>query len=181
MTRAEHFSELALHPNVRAFLALIRRTEGTEPNPVGWDPYRVTYGYDHELASLDRHPADPAWGADRWRGVRLPDKYCHAAGLRPPCHSTAAGAYQFIWPTWRGLMASHGFRDFGRVAQDHGAIALLAGRHAIDPIIAGDLLVALHAASKEWASLPFSMAGQPKFSLAQAREIYGTAGGTFVA
>jgi muramidase (phage lysozyme) len=181
MTRAERFAELREHANVRAFLALIRRTEGTEPNAIGWDPYRVTYGYDHELASLDRHPADPAWGQERWRGVRLPDKYCRSAGLRPPCHSTAAGAYQFIWPTWRGLMRSYGFRDFSRGAQDHGAIALLAERHAVDAIIAGDLLVALNLASKEWASLPFSLAGQPKFTLAEAREIYGQAGGSFVA
>lgn len=177
----EQLTLLRENANIRAFLALIRHTEGTEPNRAKWNPYAVTYGYDHELKRFDRHPADPSLGADRWRGVRLPDKYCTAAGLRPPCYSTAAGAYQFIWPTWRALAGRYLLGDFGPSSQDEAAIALLAERHAIDAIIGGDLLIALHAASKEWASLPFSSAGQPKVTLAEAREIFGNAGGVFTA
>lgn len=166
---------LDVSANVAAFLALIRTTEGTERAP---NPYAVTYAYK-VTANTDpgsRHPADPALGVYRWRGERLPDSYCIAAGIAPPCVSTAAGAYQFIWPTWNNLS---GGSDFSPSSQDAAAIELLAQLGALAAIERGDFVGALQRASQMagWASLPYSPSGQPRVTVQQAVDIFLAAGG----
>lgn len=159
-------------PRVLAMLALIRHTEGTDPNRFGHDPYRVVYGYGFEIADLSRHPADPALGPSRWLGEKLPDAYCKAAGLKPGCVSTAAGAYQFTRPTWTQFAALAGAKDFGEVSQDGAAVALLRYEDAIDSLLVGDTGIAIERASKRWASLPGSKSKQPQYSMARALELF---------
>jgi muramidase (phage lysozyme) len=157
--------------NVAAFLKLIRTTEGTENNPRGWSPYAVTYAYAFEITDFSRHPAMLGW-----QGVPLPPQYCYAAGLSPGCVSTAAGAYQFNFPTWRDIGGID--LDFSPASQDWAATQLLARIGALDAIRAGDFNTALQLASSRWASLPYASAGQPKVSVADASAIYQNAGGT---
>jgi hypothetical protein len=48
-----------------------------------------------------------------------------------PITSTASGAYQFLSRTWDGLVKQYGFTDFSPKNQDLGAVALVAGRGAL--------------------------------------------------
>lgn len=162
--------------NVAAFLAMIRATEGTGNQA---DPYGTVYGYG-DVANTSpgsRHPADPALGAARWPGVKLPDSYCAGAGLPPGCVSTAAGAYQIIWPTWRNL----GQPDFSPTSQENAAIKLIDGRGALGYVRAGQFDAALRALGNEWASLPYATVGQPKYTVTQVAQLYVQAGGTMLA
>ena len=157
--------------NVSAFLKLIRTTEGTEANARGWSPYAVTYSYAKQITDFRDHPA-----ALGWPGVPLPLSYCLNAGLPPGCVSTAAGAYQFNFPTWAdpSLPAQP---DFSPASQDRKAIDLLRAIGAYDALVRSDFDTALRLASQRWASLPYSSSGQPKVSYADAAAIYADAGG----
>ena len=156
--------------NVVAFLDLIRRCEGTAGAA---DPYRVCYAYRHTIKSLSDHPAV----SGEWRGERLSDSMCAAAGYGSGCVSTAAGAYQFIKPTWLALKAQIKAVDFGPVAQDAAAIQLLKNVGAYGRIRAGDLAGAVARAASQWASLPGSTAGQGGKSFGQVQAMYRAAGG----
>jgi muramidase (phage lysozyme) len=70
--------------------------------------------------------------------------------------STAAGRYQFIWPTWKGLLLP----DFTPESQDHGAIMLMQDHGAVADVIAGRVAQAIIHCSKEWASFPSAGYGQ---------------------
>ena len=155
--------------NVAAFLTLIRTTEGTERLA---NPYAAVYGYVFEITDFSDHPANLGW-----KGERLPDQYCLAAGLSPGCVSTAAGAYQFIRRTWNGLRARASAWDFSPESQDRAAMALLDQIGALPSIQRGDFQRAIQVASSKWASLPYSRSGQPKFPLQTALQIYQDAGG----
>lgn len=150
------------HPNVTAFLAMIRDAEGTSDAP---DPYRVVYSYNHTIEDLSDHPTLTG----EWKGARF------GTGK-----STAAGAYQFILKTWRGLKAAGAVWDFSPESQDAGAITLISWRGALDFVIFGDLKRALAKTSYEWASLPPSRYGQPQrtfdWCVARFEENDGTIG-----
>mgnify|MGYP005812482729 CR=1 FL=1 len=156
--------------NEAAFLALIRMSEGTAREP---DPYRVCYGYRHVIQSLDDHPK----ATGEWSGERLPDEMCRGAGLRPGCVSTAAGAYQIIYPTWRSLQRRLRLPDFGPTSQDRAALALVAGRGALDDVRDGRIQTAVAKCAREWASLPGGMAGQPHRRMDDLIAAYAAAGG----
>jgi hypothetical protein len=78
--------------------------------------------------------------------------------------SSAAGAYQFLTPTWGGVSKKLGLKDFGPQAQDLGALQLIRQR-GVDP--ARDPITPQTVAklAPEWASLPTmqgrSYYGQP--------------------
>lgn len=159
--------------NVQAFLALIRAAEGTANQP---DPYRVVYGYGMELSDLSLHPLDPGNTPREWEGVYLTDAQCAGAGYGPGCKTTAAGAYQFNWPTWREFGGEG--QSFEPWAQDAAAIRLLERIGALPLIQSGDLEGALQRASYRWASLPpRRVAGQPTRTLQWARSVYLDEGG----
>lgn len=151
MTRNDLQAAL-LDLNARAFLMLIRTGEGTAD--VGG--YTRLYG-GKQFTSLADHP-------------RI---LVHAGGLS----STAAGAYQFLSKTWDGLVKQYGFTDFSRQSQDEGAVALIAGRNALEDVITGQIESAIRKCNKEWASLPESPYGQPTLSMAKALKVYAQYGG----
>jgi len=165
---------LDLTGNLAAFLAVIRQYESA-------GDYSATYAHaivaDTSPGSM--HPADPALGAARWPGVRLPDDWCAKVNLPPGCVSTAAGAYQFIYPTWRRL----GQPDFTPESQDAAAVELLRRLGAYDYILTGQIDAAFRAASAlgGWASLPYSPSGQPKQTLAAALALFEANGGAIAA
>jgi muramidase (phage lysozyme) len=132
MFRDENIKVLRL----RAFLRMIRIGEGTTID----DGYRTMFT-GVKFTDFTRHP-----------NVRN-----EANGIV----STAAGAYQFLYNTWRSLHNKFLFSDFSPHNQDLGCIALIAGRKALVDVMNGKISEAIHLCRVEWASLPGSPHGQP--------------------
>ena len=156
-----NLQDASANANVVAFLKMLRYGEGTT-DP---DGYRRMFG-GKLFDSFADHP-------------RSPQKATFKGGKT--LTSSAAGAYQFLTRTWDGLVKQYGFTDFSPANQDLGAIALIAGRKALDDVIAGRFDAAVMKCNKEWASLPGSPYGQPTTTLQKERELYAAAGGTFAA
>jgi muramidase (phage lysozyme) len=68
--------------------------------------------------------------------------------------STAAGRYQFLCATWRGLASRYGFSTMAPANQDLAAIALISDNGGIAPILKGDYQIAVNAVKGIWPSLP---------------------------
>lgn len=130
------------NPNVRKFLDLIAQAEGVKHG------YNTMFG-NERFDSLATHP-----------NVRKAFKQTDGKTN----YTTAAGRYQFLNSTWNNLAKRYGFRDFSPQAQDLGAIALIAGRGALDDVLKGDWQAAIQKTGKEWASLPSSTYKQGKRS-----------------
>jgi muramidase (phage lysozyme) len=143
------------HPNVWAFLKAIRLGEGTSDD-AGY--YRIVGG--GTFTDDSQHPHIK---------VHIP---------RYDVYSTAAGAYQIIWQTWKNLQIRYGFPDFSPDCQDEAAVALIDGRSALPAIRQGELAKAVNLCAAEWASLPGSTAGQRTESYAAVQAEYLAAGGT---
>ena len=141
---------MSLPVNVNAFLYMIRSCEHRYPTDVVNDEcYEIFYG-GTRFVDLSDHPVITGELAP----VPLPDHMCKAAGLKTPCYSTAAGAYQFIRPTWTRLRNKLGLDDFGFASQDRAALELLRETGVVDLIEEGEIENAIRKASKVWASLP---------------------------
>lgn len=150
------FDKILADGNIQAFLQVIRKGEGT----LGDDGYRTHFG-GSLFDSFADHP-----------------RRVISAGLgKNKYSSSAAGAYQFLTRTWDGLVKKYGFPDFSPASQDKGAVALIAGRNALNDVIAGRIETAINKCNKEWASLPGSPYGQPTKTMDQALETYRLAGG----
>lgn len=153
--------------NMRAFLALLGYSEGTDSQP---DPYRVCYGYRHTIADLSDHPAVTG----EWRGEPLD-------GLGPAYVgkvSTAAGRYQLIRPTWLACKRALGLPDFSAASQDAAAVYLIRQRGAASLIEQGRIPDAINRLGAEWASLPSSSSGQPQRRLYALLDAFTEAGGS---
>ena len=148
------------HPNVLAFLRMLRHGEGT----AGAEGYRTQFG-GGLFDSFADHPRE---AITRKLGGT-------------PITSTAAGAYQFLSRTWDGLVKQYGFADFAPITQDLGAVALIKGRKALADVIAGRFEDAVRKCNREWASLPGSPYGQPVVTMARARQEYEAHGGSYEA
>lgn len=136
--------------NINAFLFMIRACEHRYPRDVVNDAcYEIFYG-GQTFDDLSDHPVITGELAP----VPLPDAMCRAAGLKSPCFSTAAGAYQFIRPTWQRLRNKLNLKDFGPQAQDEAAYELLVETGVVDLIDEGNIEAAIRKAGKTWASLP---------------------------
>ena len=140
--------------NVRAFLMAIRLGEGTLSD-IGY--YTIVGG--QTFTDDSKHPRIL---------VSL-----HRYGVK----STAAGAYQIIYPTWQGLVRQYGFTDFTPESQDEAAVALILEKCALDDVIAGRLEEAIEKCSAIWASLPGSKAGQRIEDMEQIKAVYLNHGG----
>lgn len=142
--------------NISAFLFTIRASEHRYPDNVLNDAaYHIFYG-GKRFYDMSDHPAITGEVAP----VPLSNNVCAASGLEPGCVSTAAGAYQFIRPTWKRLRDKLQLPDFSPESQDLAAVQLLDDIGALSLIRAGEIDAALKKASKVWASLPYSTAQQ---------------------
>lgn len=104
--------------------------------------------------------------------MRFADCSKHPFDGKPlPAHS-AAGAYQFIIATWKRLQSKLSLPDFCQASQDAAATELLRETGALYSLQNGDVTGAFRAASSQWASLPFSSAGQNPKSLQVAMAAY---------
>jgi len=148
--------EVVDHPNVRAFLKAIRLGEGTS-DAKGYQ--RIVGGGEFRVPPW-AHPERPVYipSISDW--------------------STAAGAYQFLAKTWKGLVKKYGFEDFSPASQDEAAVGLIAGRGALDDVLAGNIETAIWKCRQEWASLPGSAHGQRTEPLARVLAEYKANGGT---
>ena len=157
-----------------AFLWMIGAAETTPAAMINGDAYFLFYGMTLFSDTSDH----PAITGER-RGVPLPDEWCAAAGFGPGCVSTAAGAWQINAPTWREVRAAGvwGPRlpDFSPESQREAARRVLILAGALDYVYAGDFDRALQYASKRWASLAGSKAGQPTRSYERLAGFYNQA------
>jgi muramidase (phage lysozyme) len=145
----------AMTPERRAMLNTIRYSEGTWVNghPMG---YQMLFGGSF-VPRLDRHP-------DR---VMYSSRYA----------SAAAGAYQFMPPTWQMVSRALSLRDFQPVSQDQGALYLIERRGALSLVDRGELTPELTARlAPEWASFPTlagsSYYGQPVKRFTDLKRFY---------
>jgi len=154
MTTINDLREYAKNANVRAFLKAIRLGEGTFDED-GY--FRIVGG--GRFINTATHPRRRVYIA------------------RYGVYSTAAGAYQIIYRTWRGLVKNYGFTDFSPANQDLAAIGLIVEMHAIEDVIAGNLADAVLKCAPVWASLPGSKAGQRIEQYANVERTFINAGG----
>lgn len=146
----------ALTPRRRALLATIRYAEGTWTNGSARG-YQLLYGGGH-FPSLSRHPQ-----------ITVRRRYV----------SAAAGAYQFLPPTWHQVARRLGLRDFGPRNQDMAALYLVERRGVLATLdregLNGRVLDRL---AREWASLPnrqgASVYGQPVKTAQELQQFYAS-------
>lgn len=164
--------DLIRDPRVRAMLDTIAYAEGTRGNG---DYNRVVNG-----RVIGPHDASRPYDRSLvgQRNVQATDLRNHPnllVQVSPGLRSTAAGRYQFLSGTWRGL----NMPDFSARSQDLAAIKLMQRRGMIEPLLRGDFATAIHRGAPEWASLPTasggSYYGQGSRSLSSLREVYGSA------
>ena len=142
-------------PEAQGLLRMLRFAEGTERG--GQDSYRVMFG--GSLApDLQRHP----------------DKVMKG-------RSTAAGAYQFLTPTWQQQQKKLGLGSFGPAEQDIAALDLARQRtlglgglsYLQKQGLTPEFVAAL---APEWASLPTkagkSFYGQPVKAFSELEKTY---------
>jgi len=141
-----------IHPQVEAFLKMIRVPEGTS-SPDGY----MTIFTGRKFYSFDDHP----------RILVCSGGLC----------SDAAGAYQFLSTTWDMLAKDLNLPDFSPHSQDLGAIELIRRRSAYEDVIDGRITAALEKTSWEWASLPPGRYGQPSISFKEAIDLFLEYGG----
>jgi len=118
--------------------------------------YKVMFG-GSLMQSLDRHP--------------------NRVNRAPGYASAAAGAYQFMPFTWNMVQRKLGFRRFGPVEQDQGALFLVQRRKALGLADRGQMSQTLAAKlAPEWASFPTlsgrSYYGQPVKRIGDLRRFY---------
>jgi len=147
--------------NVKAFLAMIRKSEGTDAP----DGYNYIFGSspsnDTRFTDFSRHP-----------NIRVPFR---------DTVSTAAGAYQILIGTWTTLQSVLGLPDFSPESQDIACVELLSERNCVARLMGGDFTFALQKSCNIWASLPGNNYGQPMHSVDTVKQWYIDAGGSLVA
>jgi muramidase (phage lysozyme) len=134
----QRYETLLQRPDVRALLNTIRYAEGT-PGQAG---YQTMFG---------------GGKFDTTKGWQHPDKVIRSGGYA----SSAAGAYQFLQPTWQGTAKALGLPDFSPKSQDLAALYLIdKKRGALDPFLKGEKFgTVTNKLAPEWASLPTSGGG----------------------
>jgi muramidase (phage lysozyme) len=173
-----------MSPNLAAFLSMIANAEGVDNvkdvNGVAVDPFRVCYGKKHIIINLAYHPrALQGDGTREWDGELLSDAQCIAAGLKPPCFSSAAGKFQINLPTFERVQKKIALPDFFPASQVACTTFLLQETGALTLIEQGLLVHAITLCCHLWASLPGNTSKQPQRSFASLIGAYSKAGGSF--
>lgn len=133
--------------NVAAFLRLIRFTEHHMDSD---EVYVALYGGQQRFTDTSRHP----------------DKAVTAGGRT----STAAGAYQILYATWKEAKERGIVTDFSKASQDKLAIEKLRSRHALGYVQHGDIDRAIPLLRNEWVLLPGG--SQSKMTMDEARRLF---------
>ena len=152
MTASVTDSDL-LNSNVAAFLALIRYGESSNGN----EAYTMLYG-GGQFSDMSRHP----------------QQYFDVGDGR---RTSAAGAYQITYTTWKALVSRYGIPDFTPASQDFAAVCLIKGRGALGDVEAGRFDRAIAKCRPEWTSLPGAM--ESRYSMDKAKQIILAYGGQY--
>lgn len=133
--------------NVKAFLKFIRYAEHKREDDL---VYYQIFGNKQTFSDTSKHPniLVHAWGRS----------------------STAAGAYQILYKTWKEAMEKGIVRDFTPASQDAIAIWKLKSRHAITYVQAGDVEKAIPLLRKEWTSMPG--AAESNMTISDAKQLF---------
>lgn len=142
MATREQLQQALQNPNARKMLDVIAQAEGVK------NGYNTLFG-NGRFDNLSQHP-------NIAKSFRQTDGKTNS--------TTAAGRYQFLNRTWRGLAKQYGLNDFSPQNQDLGALALIAGRGALNDVLNGDFTGAIKKLGPVWASLPTSPYAQHKRS-----------------
>lgn len=156
------------HPNVRAFLRVIRHGESSQDQSA----YRWLFGSTQSNPKLfDSFVAHPR--------VKTYEKYDGQFIKNGKLdYTTAAGAYQIVGSTWDDCVDALGLPDFSPESQDLAAAYLIDRRGALGDLLAGNITSAINRLGQEWASLPSAKYGQPTIKLEEALKVYQAYGGT---
>ena len=158
----EYYQNLLTNTNVIAFLAAIRTFESS-PNS--------SQAYTLRFPSKHFAPGPPWVHPNIAEKIGGTGKFAHLT-------SSAAGAYQFIYPTWqKGFKDPLGLPDFAPAQQDIAAVALMDQGGGLKFVISGQIYQAFQKLNKIWASMPGSDAGQGAKSFGKWSEAYTNAGG----
>jgi muramidase (phage lysozyme) len=144
MPSASQHLEYLKLPTVRAWLDTIAWAEGG----------RYNNRYGNITFSGNQHPNT---------------KYCGGGYC-----SEAAGRYQFLYSTWRGIQSKLGLSDFSPVNQDIAALELTAERGALGYVLNGDLIAALKTLGCAWAALPYSTCKQKMRGVTETVNYYNS-------
>lgn len=143
---ALNYEQYLSNPYVRAFLDTIAFAEG--------GTYNKLYG-GGTFSDLSKHP----------------NKKITAGGYT----STAAGRYQFLYSTWKGIANLLRLPDFSPRSQDLAAIRLIDERRQLQKLANGDFIGTLKGLGCAWAALPYSNCGQKEKSLSVIQNYYNNA------
>ncbi len=135
--------------NAQKFLRMLAMAEGTMKKGVA-NPYQVGFG-GVSIGDLSRHPGTAS-------------EFRQTDGK--VSRTTAAGAYQFIKPTWDALQRKLGLPDFSPRSQDLAALQLIREAGALNDVLQGNFDRAVAKTGRIWASLPSSPYAQPRKSAA---------------
>jgi muramidase (phage lysozyme) len=145
-------------------------------------PTLVEYQYYAQLPQVRAALDTIAWaeggksyntlfGGGTFSGNQHPNRAITAGGYT----STAAGRYQFLYSTWRGIQDDLGLADFGPANQDIGAVYLINQRGQLSKLLAGDFQGMMQGLGCLWAALPYATCGQTTRPLAQTLSYYNSA------
>lgn len=155
----EAISEVQMQPDaqsaVNALLEVIGRFESN-------GDYYILYGGGH-FTDDSHHP-----------NVHVPFYNPRKPGPQgvPNDYSTAAGKYQINKPTYDTYAPRLGVTDFTPATQDQLAYVILNDIDADVAVANGDIAGAFRLASRKWASMPGSTAGQNPQALQTALDTY---------
>jgi muramidase (phage lysozyme) len=154
--KLSRYEKLLQQPQVRSLLDTIRYAEGTPGEA----------GYRTQFTGVQFDPSKKGWSHPR-----------QVKGSGSGYKSDAAGAYQFLSPTWDAVQKELGLSDFSPKNQDIAALRLIERRGALDPFLKGAKFgEVMNRLSPEWASLPTNQGksyyGQPVKKLGDLYSYY---------
>lgn len=170
LSYVDPMSYLTNNKNVAAFLAMLKKSEGT----AGPNGYRTLFG-----GSLFSGWADHPRVAKQFRDKKGRLLWTSAAGAyQAMAISRLPSGGSTKVNTWDRIQAKLGLPDFSPASQDAFAVELLRECGALALINAGDFPGAVNAARRIWASLPGAGYDQNEHPLATVQSWYVQAGGT---
>lgn len=149
LQKIKYYDELINNSNVKAYLLTIRRGEGTLDN----DGFRTIVGYS-KFSDFSHHP-----------NVYV-KKY----------NSTAAGAFQITYATWRDAVKNLKLLDFDPHNQTLATIDLIRSQGALNDLLQGNIKSAIRKTHGRWPSLPES-GHKTQWNMREALEFYQDQGG----
>jgi muramidase (phage lysozyme) len=153
----EFLKKALQNENVKAFLNVIRKCEGTDAK----DGYSYLFGSNprnkRRFTDFSKHP-----------------KLSFPFGKTT---SSAAGAYQIMGYTYDDLVDKLGITDFSPESQDLMACERISYRNCLQKLIDGKFEEVINGCNKEWASLPNSPYGQPVKTMQFCKDLYIKFGG----